>query len=126
MSDAGFDIDSAWFRRFSADAVANLGAFALRLKEALPDLVAVERRRGLFGKRGEVTAVDVALGDRRYRLSRAGGRLQATGATVVRNVTLNTRPLDPAEWFAQLAAETRAASGHAEALSRSLQGFMRS
>ena len=125
MSEAGFDIDSAWFRRFSADAAANLGAFALRLREALPERVTVEHRRGLFGRRGDVTGVAITLGERTYRLAVVGGRLVATVATVVRGVTLNTRQLDAAAWFAQLADETRAASSDAQALSRSLGEFMR-
>ena len=124
MSTAGFDIDSAWLRRFSADAGANLSAFGHRLKEALPDRVTLEHKRGLFGRRGDVSGVEITLGDNRYRLALNGGRLSLTVAMVVRGVTLNTRQLDAETWFARLAEETRAASGDAEALSRSLSGFM--
>ncbi len=125
MSDAGFDLDSAWFRRFSADAAANFSAFALRLREALPELVTVEQRRSLFGRRGDITGVAITLGEKTYRLAVAQGRLSATVSMVVRGVTLNTRQLDAAAWFAQLADETWAASNDAQALSRSLQEFMR-
>ena len=51
-------------------------------------------------------------------------RLKATIAMVVRGIVLNTRSVDPAEWFAKLADETRKATAHAQALSRSLASFM--
>jgi hypothetical protein len=53
-----------------------------------------------------------------------GNRLKATIAMVVRGIALNTKTVDPAEWFARLAEETRKASEHAESLSRSLSDFM--
>ena len=122
--DAGFDIQAAWLRRFTSDAEGNLRAFALRLREALPDLVTVRESRGLFARTGKVTGVEVTLADRRYVLEVADGRLKASVALVVRGIALNTRGVDPAAWFAQLSEETRKASDHARALSRSLAGFM--
>jgi hypothetical protein len=43
---------------------------------------------------------------------------------VVRGIALNTKTVDPAEWFGRLSEETRKASEHAESLSRSLSDFM--
>jgi hypothetical protein len=37
---------------------------------------------------------------------------------------LNTKNVDPADWFARLAEETKKASEHAQALSGSLNDFM--
>ena len=68
--------------------------------------------------------MSVELGDHRYILEIDGGRLKASVAMVVRGITLNTKPLDPAEWFARLAEETKAATDHARALSQSLAAFM--
>ena len=121
-----FDMQAAWLRRFSSDAASNLGAFALRLKEALPDLVQIEEKKGLFAKTGTIVAVTVEIGQNSYRLAVEKGRLAATVAMTVRGITLNTKPLDPAEWFAKLAEETQAVSDHAQALSQSLQRFMES
>ena len=45
---------------------------------------------------------------------------------VVRGIALNTKSIDPAEWFARLAEETKKASEHAQALSHSLTDFMAS
>jgi hypothetical protein len=119
-----FDMQAAWFRRFKADAESNLRAFALRLKEAMPELVTVHESRGFFSGAAKTTGVTIELGENRYNLAIDGGRLKATIAMVVRGIALNTKNVDPAEWFARLADETKKASEHAQALSRSLSDFM--
>ncbi len=120
-----FDGQAAWLRRFERNAQDSLGAFALRVKEALPDRVEIRRSRsGLFGGRGRTEALSVELGQNRYLLELSQGRLRASIALVVRGIALNTRLVEPGEWFARLAEETRAASADAEALSRSLVDFM--
>jgi hypothetical protein len=119
-----FDMQAAWLRRFSADAEANLKAFALRLKEAMPNQVDVHESKGLFAKAGRVTGVTVDLGEQKYKLEFDRGRLAASVAMVVRGITLSTKTMDPAEWFAKLTAETQKASAHAQALSQSLSAFM--
>jgi hypothetical protein len=118
-----FDMQAAWLRRFKADAESNLTAFALRLKEAMPELVTVHESRGFFSG-AKTTGVSVELGENRYSLAIDRGRLKATIAMVVRGIVLNTKSVDPAEWFAKLADETRKATAHAQALSRSLANFM--
>jgi hypothetical protein len=126
MSDSSFDLQAAWLRRFTADAASNLAAFALRLKEAMPDRVSVQERKGLFSRSREITGVRVELGENHYNLEVKNGRLAASIAMVVRGIALNTRQMDPAEWFARLTEETRKASAHAQTLSASLQKFMES
>jgi hypothetical protein len=124
MSDnLDFDMQAAWLRRFKADAESNLKAFALRLKEAMPELVTVHESRGFFSG-AQTTGVTVDLGENRYSLELERGRLTAKIAMVVRGIVLNTKTIDPAEWFAKLAGETRKATEHAQALSRSLSQFM--
>jgi hypothetical protein len=118
-----FDMQAAWLRRFKADAESNLKAFALRLKEAMPELVTVHESSGLFSS-GKTTGVTVELGENRYGLQIERGRLKATIAMVVRGITLNTKTVDPADWFNRLADETKEATEHAKALSQSLAAFM--
>jgi hypothetical protein len=122
--DMDFDMQAAWLRRFKADAESNLKAFALRLKEALPEMVTIHESRGFLSKNSKVTGVTVELGDTHYGLAIEAGRLKATVAMVVRGITLNTKSIDPAEWFARLAEETKKVSEHAQALSASLSAFM--
>jgi hypothetical protein len=119
-----FDMQAAWLRRFEADAESNLRAFALRLKEAMPELVTVHETRGFFSSAAKTTGVSVELGENRYSLAIERGRLSAKIAMVVRGIALNTKHVHPAEWFVRLAEETRVASEHARALSRSLAEFM--
>ncbi len=124
MSDnLDFDMQAAWLRRFKADAESNLKAFALRLKEAMPELVTVHESRGFFSD-AQTTGVSVDLGENRYSLELDRGRLTAKIAMVVRGIVLNTKTIDPSEWFARLAGETKKATEHAQALSRSLSQFM--
>ena len=121
-----FDMQAAWLRRFKADAESNLTAFAWRLKEAMPELVTVQESRSFFSSASKTTGVTVELGENRYILQIDGGRLKAKIAMVVRGITLNTKNVDPSEWFVRLAEETKKASEHAQALSRSLADFMAS
>jgi hypothetical protein len=118
-----FDLQAAWLRRFTADAESNLNAFALRLKEAMPDRVTIHQSKGFFSA-AKTTGLAVELGDHRYALELVNGRLKASIALVVRGIALNTRAIDPAEWFAKLADETKTATSHAQALSQSLSDFM--
>jgi hypothetical protein len=124
MTDIDFDTQAAWLRRFKSDAESNLRAFALRLHEALPDLVTIQESKGLFSRHGKTTGVTIDLGENRYVLQISNGRLQATIAMVVRGITLNTKNVDPADWFVRLAEETKKASDHAKALSQSIANFM--
>jgi hypothetical protein len=127
MSDSSdFDMQAAWLRRFRADAESNLKAFALRLKEAMPEQVTIRESKGLFSRVGRIIGVSVALGDNQYTLEMDNGRLKATVAMVVRGITLNTKTVDPGDWFARLSRETRATTDHARSLSQSLTSFMES
>jgi hypothetical protein len=122
--DIDFDMQAAWLRRFKSDAESNLKAFALRLKEAMPELVTVHERRSFFSSAAKTTGVTVELGENRYSLEIDGGRLKAKITLVVRGVALNTKNIDPSEWFMRLAEETKKANEHAQALSCSLVDFM--
>jgi hypothetical protein len=43
---------------------------------------------------------------------------------VVCGITLNTKNVDPAQWFAQLSAETLKTTEHAKSFNQSLSTFM--
>ena len=123
-TDIDFDMQAAWLRRFTSDAEGNLRAFALRLKEAMPERVRIDERKGFFSSKAKTVGVTVELGETRYILQIADGRLQASVSLVVRDIALNTRRVEPAEWFAKLAEETKKASEHAKSLSQSISNFM--
>lgn len=127
MSDSSdFDVQAAWLRRFHADVEGNMRAFALRLKEALPQLVTIRESRAFFSRSTRVTGVSIDLGSNQFTLELADGRLKATVRMIVRGITLNTKEIDPADWFARLGQETKETTAQARALSGSLQSFMAS
>jgi hypothetical protein len=92
----------------------------------MPELVTIQEAHGFFSSSSKITGVVVELGEHRYGLEVHNGRLKATIAMVVRGITLNTKNVDPAEWFVHLSEETKKISEHAQALSRSLTEFMAS
>ncbi|CEG58382.1 hypothetical protein [Legionella fallonii] len=130
MNDANqnmdFDMQTAWLRRFKSDSESNIKAFSLRLKEALPEQVTIYEKKPLLFGTPKITGVRVSLGDYDYTLEIVKGQLKATIAMVVRGITLNTKSIDPAEWFTKLLAETQKATEHAKNLSESLSIFMSS
>ncbi len=121
-----FDTQAAWLRRFQSDAESNLRAFALRLREAMPERVTVHESKGFFARQAKTTGVTVAMDQNHYILEIANGRLKASIAMVVRDIAISTKQLDPAEWFVQLSQETKKASDHAMRLAQSLSAFMAS
>lgn len=119
-----FDLQAAWLRRFSADAESNLRAFALVLREAMPERVTIHETKSLFSRNVKTTGVTVELGEHHYILQIDKGRVQAQIAMIVRGVTLNTKSVAAAEWFTRLREETQKASEYAQSLSQSLDRFM--
>ena len=66
----------------------------------------------------------VEIGEHTYTLEVDGRKLKATVAMVVRGITLNTKNVDPAQWFSQLSQETMKTTEHARSFSQSLSSFM--
>jgi hypothetical protein len=119
-------MQAAWLRRFKTDAESNLRAFALRLREAMPDQVTIHEKKGLFSRTGKVTGLTVQMDEASYVLEIAEGRLKASVATIIRGVAISTKSIDPADWFIRLSEETKKASDHAKSLSQSIAAFMAS
>ncbi len=118
-----YDMQAAWLRRVTSDIESNLGSFALRLKEAMPDRVTLIEKKAFFSA-AKLTGVSVKIRERKYTLEADGRKLKATVAMVVRGITLNTKSVDPAQWFAQLSEETLKTTEHAKSFSQSLSTFM--
>jgi hypothetical protein len=118
-----YDMQAAWLRRLTSDVESNLGTFALRLKEAMPERVTLLEKKSLFSA-PKLTGVRVEIGEHNYTLEVDGRRLKATVAMVVRGITLNTKNVDPAQWFTQLSQETMKTTEHARSFSQSLSSFM--
>jgi hypothetical protein len=122
-SNIDYDVQAAWLRRLTSDIESNLGAFAMRLKEAMPERVTLLEKKSFFSA-PKLIGVSVEIGERIYTLEVEGKKLKATVAMVVRGITLNTKSVDPAQWFAQLSEETLKTTEHAKSFNQSLSAFM--
>ena len=118
-----YDMQAAWLRRLTSDVESNLGSFARRLKEAMPERVSLLEKKSFFSA-PKLVGVCVEIGERKYTLEIDGHKLKATVSMVVRGITLNTKSVDPAQWFAQLSEETMKTTEHARSFSQSLSSFM--
>jgi hypothetical protein len=122
--ELNFDLQMAWLRRLKSDVDTHFKAFALRLKEALPDHVTVQEKKPFLFGETKLTGVIVDMGEKRYLLEMVKGRLEPKVAMIVRGIALNTRHVDLAEWFAQVIAESQKATEDAKRLSESLSRFL--
>ena len=88
------DLLAASLRADAGDVDAFVEALAVKLEQALPGQVEVERRGGLLGGRKRVHGIQVALGEQRYELEADHGRVTCRRRSVVRGIALKTQELD--------------------------------
>ncbi|WP_327303765.1 hypothetical protein OG730_09160 [Streptomyces sp. NBC_01298] len=120
---------AAALRTDQAGLSLHVGVLASDLAQSLPPgAVRVDRRRSvadrLAGREGTVTALDVALGERRLSLRTDRGRVTAEICHEVRGIVLSRRQVGLDEWIEALAgslADAAASSARArEAVERYL------
>jgi hypothetical protein len=103
---AEFDLNAAWLRRANGDMKAFMQALAVRLEDALPDRVEVERKRdGFFSRESHAVRIAVAFDSSLYTLILDHGRLHARFAKIVHGVSLSSGEITVPEWFAALNRE---------------------
>jgi hypothetical protein len=124
--DTTLDMDllMASLRADGGEIGAFLEALAVKLEEAVPGVVTVERRRaGLRGPK-RVGRIAVDGGDRRLELRVVDGRPRATIGRVSGGITLKTEELDPDAWLRALgetlADQARRSQSTRQALERLL------
>jgi hypothetical protein len=97
-----FDLLAASIRADAVDRHAFLEAFALKMSEALPGSVRIDRQTTLFGRSAPVRSIRLDLDERRYELVQASSGLECHLAHRVRDVTLKTESLPIDEWIDSL------------------------
>jgi len=103
---AEFDLSAAWLRRASGDMKAFMQALAVRLEDALPERVEVERKRdGFFSRESHAVRIAVAFDTSLYTLILEHGRLTARRAKIVHGVSLSSDDIAVPDWFAGLNRE---------------------
>jgi hypothetical protein len=104
MVEAGsFELLAASLRADARDVDAFLDALASKLAGAFPDSTHVERKG--FRSGGRVRALDVELGEHRYRLERESNGLNGSRQRTVRGIVLKNEELVLDEWIDSLSQE---------------------
>ena len=127
--DPGLSLEmvTAALRLDSADAALYASVLTKSLSEALPaEYVTVERERSVSdrmrGRPGEVSKVEVRLGDQVMTLAVKNGRTTAEICRQVRGVVLSRQPVPLQQWAATLAS---ALVSHAESSAQAAEALRR-
>jgi hypothetical protein len=126
--DEALDIDllAASLRADTSDLGAFVEALAVKLEEAVPAAVRVERRRdGMFGPK-VVRQISLDAGDQRLELRAERGRVDCRWARLSGGIVLKSESLQTDEWLSALsqalADQARSSATTREALERLLNG----
>ena len=110
------ELVTASLRADASDLGAFVEALAVKLEEALPNGVRVDRRGGLFGAK-KVRQITVDAGDTRLRLDRDGAKVTTSRARLSGGIVLKTEQVDTDAWLQELgralAEQARKQPGHA-------------
>src|ERR1700743_2499191 len=123
--DPGLDIGlvTASLRADASDLGAFVEALAVKLEQALPNGVRVDRRGSLFGAK-KVRQISIDAGDTRLRLDRDGANVQTSRARLSGGIVLKTERVEIDEWLdalsRALAEQARRSETTREALERLL------
>lgn len=120
-----FDIDAAVLRKSESDLQEFMAALATKLEGSFPGRVTVQRRRiSLLSSRTRVAEISLNTGDAVYAVSMTGGTIRMTRAKLVRDVTLSTATIPPADWLAELRQRVAAMAGSAADSGDALSGLL--
>jgi hypothetical protein len=97
------DLSAASLRADGRDLPAFVNALAVRLEDAVPGMVSVERKRaGLFSGEKVVRRITCDVGEEQYVLEADGGRVTTTCGKAVRGITIRTETVPVADWSRRL------------------------
>jgi hypothetical protein len=104
-----FDLSAAGLRAEGGDLSVFFQALAGKLERALPERASVERRGGGLLGRGQRTAraVQVELGDCRYRLELDGGALRGSRERRSGGIAIGRDALDADAWIEAVTGDLR-------------------
>jgi hypothetical protein len=118
------DLLAASLRADTSDLGAFVESLAVKLEQAVPGRVRVERRRaGLLGPKA-VRSIALDAADRRLELAYQGGALQARAAKLSGGIVLKSETLDVEAWVAALGQMLAAEAGRSESTRRALERLL--
>lgn len=111
-----FDLLAADWRRAATDEKAYIEALAVRLSQALPHLITIERHFSFFSNKAPIKMLSIRLKDDEYRLACSKqGHIQAEIGSVVRGIKLKSELVNFTEWMTRFSnAIALFAKEHAE------------
>jgi len=126
-ADGPFELDllTASLRAGAADVTAFVESLAIKLEDAIPTLVRVDRARSGFRGPKRVQRITVDAGGERLELVCEGGdRVQTRRARVSGGITLKTEPLDIEPWLQTLSSALADEAGHSERTRQALERLL--
>lgn len=124
--NGGLDIDllAASLRADSADLGAFVEALAVKLEEAVPGAVRVERRReGLFGPK-LVRRIVLDAGGRRLELRSAGHGIATYSSRLSGGIVLKSDEVSTDEWLRALGEALAAQAQHSQITRQALERLL--
>lgn len=125
-ADTGLDIDllAASLRADSGDVGAFVEALAVKLEDAVPGGVRVERRReGLFGPK-LVRRIALDAGGRRLELRMDSGAVQAYASRVSGGIVLKSEEMTTDEWLRALGEALALQAQHSQSTRQALERLL--
>lgn len=125
-ADTDLDIDllAASLRADSSDVGAFVEALAVKLEEAVPGSVRVERRReGMFGPK-LVRRIALDGGGRRLELRRQAGTVQAYSSRLSGGIVLKSEELSADEWLRALGEALALQAQHSQTTRQALERLL--
>jgi hypothetical protein len=118
------DLLAASLRADSSDVDAFVESLAVKLEDAIPKRVRIDRRRqGMFGPK-RVRQIEVDLGDQRLDLRLATGSVESRRAKLSGGIVLKSEQLDIDAWLAALGEALAAEASRSETTRQALQRLL--
>ncbi len=122
--EPNLDLLAASLRADTSDMRAYVESLAVKLEEAVPGRVRVERRReGLFGPKA-VRSIALDAGDQRLALTCRGGAVEARVANVSGGIVLKNETVGVHEWVGALGEALAAEAERSETTRRALERLL--
>jgi hypothetical protein len=122
--EPNLDLLAASLRADTSDMRAYVESLAVKLEEAVPERVRVERRRtGLFGPK-TVRSIALDAGDRRLALTCRDGAVEAHVASLSRGIVLKNEAVGVHQWVNELGEALAAEAQHSESTRHALERLL--
>ncbi|MGA9859453.1 MAG: hypothetical protein WBQ18_16430 [Solirubrobacteraceae bacterium] len=123
-TDVDIDLLAATLRADAGDLRAFVEALAVKLEEAVPGAVTVDRRRdGMFGPK-RVRRIALDAGGQRLELRADGGAIQTTAARLSGGIVLKNEELPTDDWLRILGEALAAQAQHSTTTRQALERLL--